>query len=215
MVSGATMRSGFIRQRLYRYPWRLLLLSLVMVALSALLLDPVFLVAMLLVCALVGWNLYRFDEHPDLQALARYGPPQEVVDVIDAELSDSQQVTRIGKGLRSFQMQVENDLGFDEIYLTPSWLVYFSGPDLDQFQVFHLDSLILVGRRDKQVVLIDRHGIEAKITGTYAGLTRLLAEILARVPWALSHFDEETERTWRDNRDQIITAVDRKRQGIQ
>jgi hypothetical protein len=35
----------------------------------------------------------------------------------------------------------------------------------------------------------------------------LLAEVLTRVPWALSHFDPETEKTWTEKRQQIIAQV--------
>jgi len=171
---------------------------------------------MLAVVILGAWSLIRLDRHPDIKALARYGPPLEIVAAVDAELAARKEVTRIGSGLRSFHMRIENELGFNEVYVTPSWLVHFAGPELSHLQVFHLDSLILAGRRDEQhVVLVDRHGVENEILGTEAGLTRLLAEILARVPWALNRFDEKTERSWHDDRNQIIAAVDRKRQGIQ
>jgi hypothetical protein len=43
----------------------------------------------------------------------------------------------------------------------------------------------------------------------------LLAEILVRVPWALDHFDAETDRTWQENRQAIVTQVEQRRQTIQ
>jgi hypothetical protein len=228
------MKPSFIRRQLRRYPWRLFLVSLGVLPVFSLLLFSVVThqkaggVRWFLICLLFGiailcllgvvvlgaWRLFRIDQHLDVQALARYGPPREVVAAIDAELAEGKQVTRVGQGLRSFQVPVRNELGYNEVYLTPSWLVHFSGPELSHVQVFHLDSLILAGRRGDRVVLADRHGVEAEIPGTDTGLTRLLAEILVRVPWALNRFDEETERTWRDDRDQIIAAVDRQRQDI-
>ena len=62
------------------------------------------------------------------------------------------------------------------------------------------------------VVLIDRHGVRLEIFGSNLGLARLLAHVLPRVPWALTRFDEDAERTWKENRDSIIAAVDHRRE---
>lgn len=88
---------------------------------------------------------------------------------------------------------------------------------------FRLDSLVAACRLDgnlpteagARMVVIDRDGVRLEIAGTEDAVSRLLTELLARVPWALTHFDNEAERTWRTDRQSIIAAVDFRRAQIQ
>jgi len=157
------------------------------------------------------WRLMTLVRHPDLVDLARYGPPSKVLPAIEAELADEQQVVRVGKLIRSLRVVKEaGDLGHAEVQFTPSWLIYVTAEG-SRMQFFRLDSIVLAGRIANSVVLADEYGSRLEIPGTEAGVTRLLAEVLTRVPWALNHFDSETENTWADNRQQIIAQVDQRR----
>jgi hypothetical protein len=232
------MKAGSVSKFLHRNGWRLFACGLVAFLVSSVMpvlmgielalgwdrwsptLGPAFFLGGLFqlfglgLMAVGCWNWTRLDRHPDFQALARYGPPREVIAAIDAELAEPGQVRRLGKGAGSLQWGANADLVFNEVYLTRSWLISLAGTDWTRLKVFRLDSLVVACRREGHAVLVDRHGVRARVPGTDAGLTRLLAEILVRVPWALNRFDEEAERAWQDNRDQVIAAVDRKRQEI-
>jgi hypothetical protein len=180
--------------------------------------------------AFIVWGvvaLRRLARHPDLLALGRYGPPAEVAAAIDAELADPQQVVRIGRVLRSFSVVVAPEKGevAGELLFTPSWLVCVTGEDGSRLHALRLADLVWVYRRPSaplqvalgweptgQVVLCDRHGFELTVPGTEQGLARVMAEVIARVPWALTRFDEQTEKSWRDQREQVIAEADRRRQ---
>jgi hypothetical protein len=48
-------------------------------------------------------------------------------------------------------------------------------------------------KRRARAVFEDWHRVKVTIADTEESLTRLLAEVIARVPWALSRFDEGGE----------------------
>jgi hypothetical protein len=136
-----------------------------------------------------------------------------MVDQIDKEMRGSH-VVSIGSPIKSFRLLSSSDeLGKDQVLLTPSWLIHLIQLGTD-FQFMRLDSVVMAFRTGSVVTLIDRYDVRLEIRGTLDGLTRLLAEILARVPWALSHFDADTERHWTENRQEIIAKMDRRRQQI-
>jgi hypothetical protein len=165
-----------------------------------------------------GRGLVRMDDHPDLLALRRFGIPGQVEAEIEAELADKGQVVRIGKPARG------GDLGGEQVILTRSWLIYLTQEDDRLLRVFRLDSLVwayrswtvevaavVAGERAASAYLADRHGVRLQIPGTPGAITRLLAEVLARVPWVLNRFDEDAERAWREDRGRFIADVDRRR----
>jgi hypothetical protein len=140
---------------------------------------------------IVGWKAVRevrsWRRHPDVLALARYGPPEEVVAAVDAELAVGRQVRRLG-----------------DAYLTASWLVHLPR-DGAWFGCLRLDSIVRacggsgwrsiapgvrVGAPAK-VVFEDRHGSKLSVFDEEACVIRLLAEVLARVPGVLARFGEE------------------------
>jgi hypothetical protein len=245
------MRAGFIRRQLRRRPRTLVLLGVfftVVFGPCALGLlgvfghragardESVFFLVLFVGLAIVGpcllvWGLRdwsRLDRHPDLVALSRYGPPDNVVSAIDAELADEEQVVRLGQVLKSFHLShvLEGRELAGEVLLTPSWLVCLYSEDGRRLACLRLDSIVWVFREPTsfragpglelpyQAVVLDRHGARLEIPGTAAGVSRLLAEVLSRVPWALDRFDEATERTWNEDRDQILADVDRRRDQI-
>jgi hypothetical protein len=165
-------------------------------------------------------RLFQIDRHPDLIALARYGPLDELVPQIEAELVDSYQAVQIGCMPKSFQMAVElwnqkrAELADAEVWITRSWLVYMVREAI-RMQFFRLDSLVLVYPEGNKVILADTQGVRLEVSGTEAGRARLLAEVLTRVPWALNRFDAEIETTWNKDRQKIVAQVELRRQNIQ
>jgi hypothetical protein len=98
-------------------------------------------------------------------------------------------------------------------YVTPDWLVClrpkerdFLGSEGEDLIIFRLDDLVFASRvpppsrslssylarpvfqRQVWVALIDRHGAGVDLSFPEADAMRLLAEILGRVPWAVSRF---------------------------
>ena len=155
------------------------------------------------------------DRHPDLVDLSRYGPLSELVPAIEAELADPAKVKRFGVRLDLLgrlwpRLGFYEELGPYEVFLSPSWLI-FVWREGDRMSFFHLPSLVVAALAKKRVVLIDDRNHWLKIPGTEGGRMRLLAEILERVPWALNHFDPETEKAWADNRVQVVSHVRQRR----
>jgi hypothetical protein len=171
------------------------------------------------------WKMRRLDRYPDIATLARYGPIQQLMAEIDREVEEEDGVISIGNTIKSFvPVPVEaGELRWTRVLLTRSWLIHLRGEDGHQMSFMRFDSILAafrplppgVSEPANRVVLIDRHGARLEIFGTNRGLARLLAHILPRVPWALTRFDVETERTWKENRQAIIAAVDHRREQFQ
>jgi hypothetical protein len=237
---------GFIRRHLRRWPRKLLIVGLVLVVLFSpcaagsvlLILDssrggsgalPASLVFSLVWLASLGVTIYaalalrRLDRNRDVQALARYGPPAEVLDAIDTELADEANVVHVGQPMRSFTFTSwrTGELNGAQVFLTPSWLVHLWGEEGRRMNVQRLGDLMVVYRIDvppsgglpavASAVFIDRHDVKVEVVGTVEGVSRLLTQVLVRVPWALDRFDAVAERQWRENREQIIAEVERRR----
>jgi hypothetical protein len=66
--------------------------------------------------------------------------------------------------------------------------------------------------RRAKLILIDRHDTRLEIFGTPAAVSRLLAEVLARVPWVLERFDPEAENAWGQDRTGTLAELDRRRE---
>jgi hypothetical protein len=82
-----------------------------------------------------------------------------------------------------------------------------------------LDSIVRAGRLPREVlaslppvsvvqpdraVFEDSHGVKVVVGNTEAGVIRLLAEVLARVPWAVGYFDEQAERSATPEEDRVV-----------
>jgi hypothetical protein len=148
---------------------------------------------------------------PDLVRLARYGPLPNLLNLIDDELADETQVTYIGRWVRSFLPGSQGDLLDSMVWLTPSWLIHVKDNG-HRMAFFRLDSIVSVAVHEYGLVVTDQHKEQRKIYGTQAGVLRLLAEILTRVPWILTHFNPAAEKTWNQNREQIIGQVSQLRE---
>src|SRR5205823_2750052 len=148
-----------------------------------------------------------FERHPDVRALARYGDPLAVAAAVEAEMADPGQVFHFAdlEGSLVFRRGLPRWLNAGEIYLSPSWLVHAPAHTCRRADVLRLHDVVWVSRtllfpgketahptRPGPVILvIDRHDARAVIPGGDAALSALMAELLARVPWALDRFDAE------------------------
>jgi hypothetical protein len=160
-------------------------------------------------------------DHRDIRALGRYGVPVEMVAAIDAEVQAGRRLLRLGT-LETFFNPFPDPGEFrgHQIILTESWLLDFWRYEGDRFHAVRLPDLVCaapspgaLGRgRTAGLVLIDRHDVRLEIVGKTAAVGRLLAEVLARVPWALERFDPQTERDWGQDRTCILSEVDRRRE---
>jgi hypothetical protein len=182
--------------------------------------------------ALMAWAAARgwqIEEQPDLLALSRYGPPAEVLAAIEAELADPLRVVRMGRRRRSFRLDFGAAGGpvFGEVLLTPFWLVFLPDEDQGGLGLLRLDSIVWAYRAEATalhvlagvappaaVFLADRHGVMVQVPGTDEGATRLLAEVLCRVPWVVNRFDPDTLRVWKESPGQIVAEADRRRRHI-
>jgi hypothetical protein len=155
--------------------------------------------------------------HKDLRALGRYGPPPEVAAAIDAEVLGGRQFACLGT-LQRYLSPVPDpgEMYGHQVLLTETWLLDFYRYEGDRFNAMRLTDLVWATRESAigraKLVLIDRHDTRLEITGTPAAVSRLLAEVLARVPWVLERFDPETEKTWREDRTGILADVERRRE---
>jgi hypothetical protein len=155
--------------------------------------------------------LTPLTRQPDGTALKRYGEPQQVIDAVNAEMAGAPRMIRIGERHRSFRMPstAEASPYSDEVYLTPSWIVSFSGVAGDRLTIFRLADIVLASRvrtpwtrllstpyfSHSWVTLIDRHAVRLNLLLPNASAARLLAEVLTRVPWALGRFNLAARHT--------------------
>jgi hypothetical protein len=164
--------------------------------------------------------LTPLDRQRDGIALGRYGEPREILACVDAELGDGRRVFRIGPWFRPFSQWRP------EVYVTTSWLVSLLAPGGDRLTIFRLadvvfayrvragvmSSLLAFCRGEVQVAVIDRHGVRVVLPVPHAEAPRLLAEILARVPWAAGGFDPAASPDAQAGLDRITAEADRRRE---
>jgi hypothetical protein len=170
------------------------------------------------------------DRHPDVTALRRYGPPRQIVGAVDAEMADWRNVTQIRPHLRSFRLQA-NSPGisyYSEVYLTPTWVVCILNAARDRLGIFRLEDIVLASRVAAPqtfllfrpiiprtwVTLIDRYGISIKLPFLEEDAGRLLAEVLARVPWAVNRFEPAAHHDTDADYGHFVAEADRRREEI-
>jgi hypothetical protein len=168
-----------------------------------------------------GSALDRLRLHPDLVALRRYGPLDEVQAAIDAEVYGEPRPLRLGTLLRFyFPVPAPGDLRGHQVLITSSWLIHLWGEDGHRVDVVRLEDLVAAYRahsvRREQIastsMLLDRHNVRVQVPGTTAGIRRLLAEVQVRAPWALERFDHEIERTWNEAPAKVVAEVAERRE---
>jgi hypothetical protein len=177
------------------------------------------------------WSaLTLFARHPDVTYLGRYGPPRQVAAAVDAEMADTKNVLQIGYRMRSFRLNASGR-GSDysaEAYLTPNWIVCISNAEADRLTIFRTEDLVVASRIPAPptsllfrplnphvwVALIDRYGVRVHLPFPEADATRLLAEILGRVPWAVSRFGATAPPVQDVDVGRIVAEATRRREQI-
>jgi hypothetical protein len=138
-------------------------------------------------------------------ALRRYGEPCQILAAVNSEMVGPADVLEIGERVRTVRLSGTRpgSTYAPEVYLTPSWIVCFSGILWDRLTVFRVADVILAARigtplayllftplfTHTWITLLDCHGVRVRLPLPRASATRLLAEVLARVPWTANHFD--------------------------
>jgi hypothetical protein len=186
---------------------------------------------------LAGWAAVRvgwvYDHrHRDFRALGRYGPPPEVAAAIDAEVLGGRRQVRLGKLPTFFNPVPEpGELRGHQVILTESWLLdfwrdgfgeaVFHGCGGDRVYVMRPADLVWAAQLEEDnipraglvtLVLLGRHGTGLCINGTEAAVGRLLAEVLARVPWVLGRFEPQAERAGPQGDASALAEVNRRRE---
>jgi hypothetical protein len=156
------------------------------------------------------WNLTKAakrlsdqSKHPIMSKLGRLGSPEQLAPAIDAEMAANHQVT-------------------GNVHLTRSWLCRPTTYGLD---LVHLPDVLWAYRKQTKhytngvptgtthaTVVRDRHGqsVELQMRKTEQ-VDELLSAIGGAVPEALIGFDEQLDRIWLKNKQEVIAAVDQRR----
>jgi hypothetical protein len=178
--------------------------------------------------------------HPAVLALARYGDPLTIVAAVDAEMAQPTRVVQIGQRGPSLRLSSRGADSYSVVvYVTPDWLVCvrpkerdFLGSEGEDLIIFRLDDLVFASRvpppsrplasylarpvfqRQVWVALIDRHGAGVDLSFPEADAMRLLAEILGRVPWAVSRFGPAPQAVSAADVGYFIAEAGRRREAI-
>ena len=157
------------------------------------------------------WNVARAvlrwsdsDRHPIARRLMRFGPPEEVAERIDNEVRTQPDTFRLGPAL-----------------LTPSWLLR---PTFFGLEVRHLGEVLWVYQKVTRhsvnfiptgksyaAVVRDRHGGTLEVVGGEKGVLQFLQEVVHRAPWVIGGYNQQLDRAWTKDRDELIAAVDERR----
>jgi hypothetical protein len=138
--------------------------------------------------------------HPILRALSRFGPADYVAGQIDAEMQADH--PSVGK-----------------LHLTPSWLVQATPTRLDATR---LDDVVWAYKKVTRhrggvtyaAQIWDRHGVCISIDGKETFVSQALETAARHVPWLLTGYSAELEKTWKQNRAAVIEAVEQRRRQI-
>lgn len=152
-----------------------------------------------------GKRMANHDAHPIIGALARFGPPRNVVTAIDAEAKDGAQTTSIGR-----------------LTLTPSWLLHATGYWIT---ILRCDEVVWVYKRITKhytnfiptgksyaVIICSRDGRSLEVICRQRKVDGMLKELGRRWPWILIGHSDDMAAAWNSNCDAVIRVVDARRQ---
>jgi hypothetical protein len=166
------------------------------------------LAALLVLCAVVlrRWSSRRTrpEGHPIWKRLAALGNARSLAAEIDMEARASD-VARFKGGVsltRSWLLR-ERTYGFDTIPVER--LAWIHKKVTTQKQYF-----ITVGKQF-DAVICDRDGVELTVRAKQEEVDRLLTSLQERVPWVLAGWTQELENAWKQQRAQVVAAVDARR----
>jgi hypothetical protein len=163
--------------------------------------------------ALAWWNIIRafrrmsrYERHPIVQWLTRYGTPSEVAQSIDAQMKD--------RG---------NVVSQSGLTVTPTWLLRATTYGL---QVIHVFDLVWIYKK------VTKHSVNFIPTGTTTAsiictrygqalevstgvLTEsLLQQLVERAPWVIAGWSAERAGIWGKQAGALVAAVDQRREQI-
>jgi hypothetical protein len=143
--------------------------------------------------------------HPILRALSRFGPPDYVASQIDAEM-----------------LAANPKAG--GVQLTSNWLVHAAPASLSATRI---DDVVWAYKQVTQhrtngiptgktyaAQIWDRHGVCITVTGKEPVVNQTLEAIGQRVPWVLTGYSPELEKTWKQNRAAVVDAVEQRRRQV-
>jgi hypothetical protein len=146
------------------------------------------------------WNIVKAlrrisepGQHPALEQLRRYGPPQEVAMAISADLGGAPPV-KLGR-----------------VTLGNRWLTYES---MFGVQTVPLGALVWIYHKVQKIhmaVLVMEQGKPLEIPLKQQEAQALLTEIARRVPWVIAGYSPEIEKIWRSSPGQLVQAVAERR----
>jgi hypothetical protein len=170
-------------------------------------------VALGLPALLLGlWNVgkgvgraLRPERHPLFGGLMRYGPPKEVVEVIQQEVGQEVPPARPWAPL-----------------VTRSWLLR---PTWFGLQVVHLSEVVWMYKKvtrhqsyfiptgtSHAAVIHRRDGKVLQVGGTDRSTQQLLERVFENAPWILAGFQSELAALWNTNRTELLKIVDQRHQ---
>jgi hypothetical protein len=155
---------------------------------------------------------------PTHRCLQAFGPPEELITAIDAELADTAGVVFVGKPPRVFNSSTNLTR---RLLLTRSWLLQFL-PTLE-VRAVPLAEIIWVRKtpapREAEheffVLVRTRKGVGEVFTMKKVEADQLLFELIGRLPWVMTGYNDLWEREWLSNRAQLLARVEDERQQIQ
>jgi hypothetical protein len=161
-------------------------------------------------------SIFPDPARPTYTRLQAFGPPQELVAQIDAELNEPEAVCADTppRPARSVWWLAGSML------LTRSWLLFVEKSC--EVIPIPLGEIVWVRRRGTQrgatadyfVEVRTRRGEVQSFGLPRAEADGLLAELFRRLPWLLSGADAVMERAWQTGREQLLDAVDEQRRQV-
>ncbi len=138
-------------------------------------------------------------KHPALKKLGRYGEISFVIGDIEGEL-------------RMADAPVAKRL-----YVTRNWIASAYG---NNFQAMRLDDLVWLHKYSTRsrygtnhfARFYDRHGVLMGLQGRRSeDVDQMLQAVYDRAPWAIAGFSPDVEKAWKQDRQQLIAAVDQRK----
>jgi len=161
---------------------------------------------------LAAWNILSGirrmgdpTKHPIAKHIAHLGPPDEIALSIEAELAEG--ASRVGKvtTTRSWLIQ-PSTFGTDLVYMGDIVWAY-------KHETVHKTYGVTTNRTYATIVH-DALGRRWNFPLKLEQVETLLRELNERVPWAIIGFDQQLEKLWQKNRQEVLRIVEERKQKI-
>ena len=155
---------------------------------------------------------------PTYEQLKAFGRPRELIAAIDRELDDTSGILCIGKPPRS--LSSPSHLA-GRLLVLRSWVVQFL-PELE-VRAVPLEEIIWVRRtmaprgspHEYVIEVRTRRGLAEVFGLKKPEADQLLIELIGRLPWVMTGYNEPWERDWLGDRAPLLARVEAQRQQIQ